>query len=103
MTQYDTSGRKSNAIGHGLRARFRSSGPVAALVAAVLVLVIIGWSIANDLGNAGTLLAFHLSFTALLALVWPRPRVDAYTFLAVFLWLGFWVKFVAHLFFLYPF
>src|ERR1700733_15142753 len=103
MTQYDTSGQENNPIDDGLRTRFWSPSSVGAVAAAALVLAIIGWSIAHDLDNAGALLAFHLSFTALLALAWPRPRVDAYTFLAIFLWLGFWVKFVAHLFFLYPF
>lgn len=46
---------------------------------------------------------FHLSFLAMLALALPKPRVDAYSFLALFLFLGFWAKFVAHQWFDYPF
>src|SRR5690606_1500906 len=46
---------------------------------------------------------FHLSFLTMLLLVLPKPRVDAYSFLALFLFLGFWVKFVAHQWFDYPF
>lgn len=50
----------------------------------------------NYAGNLWILTGFHLAFICMLALVAPRPRVDAYSFLAIFLFLGFWMKFTAH-------
>jgi hypothetical protein len=54
-------------------------------------------------GSPWVLTAFHLAFAAMLALLPRRPRVDAYSFLAIFLFLGFWAKFVAHQWFRYPY
>lgn len=54
-------------------------------------------------GSLLTLLMFHLSCALMLGLAFPRPRVFAYTFLAAFLFLGFWAKFVVHQIFQYPF
>ena len=48
-------------------------------------------------GSWSTLVVFALSCSVLLALIVPSPRCYAYTFLATFLFLGFWVKTVAHL------
>lgn len=53
-------------------------------------------------GSVWVLLAFHFAFIALLTSAWPRPRTDAYFFLAGFLFLGFWAKFTIHLIFPYP-
>ena len=54
-------------------------------------------------GTVWVLVAFHFSFLALVTSAWPRPRTDAYFFLAGFLFLGFWAKFTIHLIFPYPF
>ncbi|MDP1672872.1 MAG: hypothetical protein Q8L65_07105, partial [Burkholderiales bacterium] len=43
-------------------------------------------------GSALTLAAFHISYLLLLGLAFPRPRLYFYTFLAGFLFLGFWPK-----------
>ena len=48
-------------------------------------------------GSWSTLAVFALSCILLLSLVVPWPRCYAYTFLAAFLFLGFWVKTVAYL------
>jgi hypothetical protein len=48
-------------------------------------------------GSWLALAAFHCCFLALVALIFPRPRLYVYTFLAGFLFLGFWPKVVAHL------
>jgi len=45
-------------------------------------------------GSALTLAAFHIAYLLLLGLVFPRPRLYFYTFLAGFLFLGFWPKVV---------
>jgi len=49
------------------------------------------------------LLIFHASFALMFGLAFPRPRRFVYTFLATFLFLGFWVKFVAHQIFPYAY
>jgi hypothetical protein len=54
-------------------------------------------------GNLLVLTGFHLAFLAMLVLLAPRPRVDAYSFLAIFLFLGFWLKFTAHQWVAYAF
>jgi ABC-type multidrug transport system fused ATPase/permease subunit len=54
-------------------------------------------------GSAASFLAFDASFLLLIALALPRPRIFTYTFLAAFLFLGFWVKFMAHMWVTYPF
>lgn len=46
-------------------------------------------------GSAGPVAWYSLSFLALVALIFPRPRSYAYTFFAGLLFLGFWPKFVA--------
>jgi hypothetical protein len=50
-------------------------------------------------GNPGPFLLFILSFPAMLALGLLRPRSFVYLFFSLFLFLGFWLKFVAHIFF----
>lgn len=50
-------------------------------------------------GNSLTFAFFTISFGAMMALLFFRPRSFAYTFLATFLFLGFWVKVTAHLVF----
>jgi hypothetical protein len=47
-------------------------------------------------GSALVLAFFTLCFCALVALVFPRPRLYGYTFLAAFLALGFWAKVLLH-------
>lgn len=50
-------------------------------------------------GNLGPFLLFILSFPAMLALGLLRPRSFVYLFFSLFLYLGFWLKFVAHILF----
>lgn len=50
-------------------------------------------------GNPGPLLLFMLSFPAMLAIGLLKPRSFVYLFFSLFLFLGFWLKFVAHIFF----
>lgn len=71
------------------------------LVSVLLVAII--WVTANYAGNRWLLVAFHLAFLTMLALAWPRPRIDAYFFLAIFMFLGFWAKYMAHAIIVYPF
>ena len=47
-------------------------------------------------GALPPLLLFDASFVLMLSLVLPQPRRYGYTFLAVFLFLGFWAKFNLH-------
>lgn len=54
-------------------------------------------------GSMGPFILFSASFLAMALLALPRPRSYAYTFLAAFLFLGFWSKFSAHTLFDYPF
>lgn len=54
-------------------------------------------------GSALVLLFFQLVFLSMFMLAWTRPFVDSYFFLALFLFLGYCLKFNAHLFIDYPF
>lgn len=47
-------------------------------------------------GSFPAVFAFNAAFLALLALAVPRPRFQAYTFIAIFLFLGFCGKFWVH-------
>lgn len=47
-------------------------------------------------GSPFVLAVFHFCFLALIALIFPRPRLYVYTFLSGLLFLGFWPKVVAH-------
>jgi hypothetical protein len=47
-------------------------------------------------GSALVLTFFTLCFCALVALIFPRPRLYGYAFLAAFLALGFWAKVLVH-------
>ncbi|MFN9489133.1 MAG: hypothetical protein ACK59Y_05055 [Betaproteobacteria bacterium] len=47
-------------------------------------------------GSPLVLTAFHVVFISLVLLIFPRPRLYVYTFLAGFLFLGFWPKLVAY-------
>ncbi len=53
-------------------------------------------------GDPLTFALFSLSYVAMLLALFPRPRSFVYTFLAVFLFLGFWVKVTALLVFEVP-
>lgn len=46
-------------------------------------------------GNFFVAMVFSTVFAAALLLIAPEPRAHAYTFLAIFLFLGFWIKFIA--------
>lgn len=48
-------------------------------------------------GDSLTFAAFDIAFLVVMLLVWPRPRLYAYTFLAFLLFLGFWLKLMLHL------
>lgn len=54
-------------------------------------------------GSALVLLFFQLVFLLMFMLAWTRPFVDSYFFLALFLFMGFCLKFNVHLFVEYPF
>jgi hypothetical protein len=54
-------------------------------------------------GSVLVLLFFQLVFLLMFVLAWVRPFVYAHFFLTFFLFLGFCLKFNAHLFFEYPF
>lgn len=54
-------------------------------------------SITAYAGSPWVMVIFHAAFLALVALIFPRPRLYVYTFFAGFLFLGFWPKLVAHL------
>lgn len=91
MTATDRTGQSRPALRWGGRA---------------LVLLWLAVAAGTYVGHPGSpwvLTAFHLAFAAMLALLPRRPRVDAYSFLAIFLFLGFWAKFVAHQWFRYPY
>ena len=68
----------------------------------MLCVLAVGRTIMLYPGSVWVLAAFHFAFFALLTSAWPRPRTDAYFFLAGFLFLGFWAKFTIHLIFPYP-
>lgn len=88
----------TDRIGHSRRAL--RWGSVALLL---LCIAVAAGTYVGHPGSPWVLTAFHLAFAAMLALVPRRPRVDAYGFLAIFLFLGFWAKFVAHQWFRYPY
>ncbi len=69
----------------------------------MLCVLAVGRTIVLYPGSVWILAAFHFAFLALVMSAWPRPRTDAYFFLAGFLFLGFWAKFTIHLNFPYPF
>lgn len=72
---------------------------VGMLLAGTIGCVMAALAIATTQGYAGSLpvlATFHIVFFALLALIFPRPRLYVYAFLAGFLFLGFWPKLVAH-------
>ncbi|WP_158904644.1 hypothetical protein [Burkholderia sp. L27(2015)] len=69
-------------------------------IGGLLVMLLLGaiiWSITAYTGDRLILLAFHIAFWVMLLLAFPKRRFDGYLFLAVFLFLGFWLKFMAHL------
>jgi len=72
-------------------------------VGALLLIATMAWSATEYRGHFLILLAFHVSFWAMLLLALPKPRLDGYLFLAIFLFLGFWLKFVIHLAWHYDF
>lgn len=74
--------------------RRAAMSPQGGLLAAAAVLA--GPTYVSYPGSPWVLSGFHLAFLAMLALAVPRPRTDAYSFLAIFLFLGFWLKFTAH-------
>lgn len=72
----------------------------------VAVLLFVGLPTAAAMhypGDAGPFLLFEVSFTLMLLLAAPRPRSYVYTFLAAFLFLGFWAKFNLHTLLDYPY
>src|SRR5215471_15560667 len=75
---------------------------VASLVVLALAVISIG-PYRTYPGSAASFLAFDASFLLMVVLALPRPRIYTYTFLAAFLFLGFWVKFMAHMWVTYPF
>ncbi|MGF6694980.1 hypothetical protein M2318_005075 [Metapseudomonas resinovorans] len=72
------------------------------LLAGVLC-YLVSWSFIQHSGDVAVLAIFHSSFFFLLVVSLLRPRFDTYFFLTLFLVLGFWVKWLSHRFFDYPF
>jgi len=69
---------------------------VSAGALAVAVIVFCGVAFANYRGSGLVFFAFTVCFLLLAALVFPRPRLYVYTFLAAFMTLGFWAKALVH-------
>jgi len=72
-------------------------------ITAALILSIIAWSLVAYSGDRLILLLFHIAFCIVLLLIFVRPKLDGYLFLAIFLFLGFWLKFIVHLVLHYDF
>jgi hypothetical protein len=72
--------------------------PIAGMVFALMTwLALTGMAAAQYPGNRIVFLAFVAAFSLLLALAVPPPRLYGYSFLAVFMFLGFCAKLVAYL------
>jgi hypothetical protein len=65
-------------------------------IAGAIVLTVSGFAFAAYEGTLGPFLVFDVSYLLLISLAVPKPRLYAYTFLSIFLFLGFWTKFMAH-------
>ena len=66
-------------------------------LALIVALVGLGlWCFSRYAGDWRFFVLFNLSFLGLVALAFPRPRSFAYTLLSLFLFLGFWAKFIVH-------
>ncbi|UCP00017.1 hypothetical protein LF844_09415 [Metapseudomonas lalkuanensis] len=61
------------------------------------------WSLFYGAGSVASLAFFHLSFLLLVVLAFLRPLSQGYCFLVFFLFLGFWLKWLVHEVFDYPF
>ena len=68
------------------------AGGAALLIAVVLSAV----AFARYSGSGLVFLIFNVCFFALVALIFPRPRLYVYTFLATFMALGLWAKALVH-------
>jgi hypothetical protein len=69
----------------------------------VLLLVISGFAFTRFVGTLGPFLIFDVSYLLVILLAVPKPRLYAYTFLSIFLFLGFWAKFMVHTIIVYDF
>ena len=78
-------------------------GTTSAVIAGLVLVGMPLGAAARYPGTALPFLLFQMSYTVLLLLAIPRPRRYAYTFLAIFLFLGFWAKFNLHTIFDYAF
>jgi hypothetical protein len=74
---------------------FQPAWMLAALLLAAWIVLAAG-TYTGFTGNLWILTGFHLAFICMLALLVLKPRVDAYSFLAIFMFLGFWMKFTIH-------
>lgn len=90
-------GVKDGVVG-GLSAWHRG-----ALLACVPVFLLVVFSFKSYSGSAWVLLLFHVSFFSMLGLACKKPVVDGVFFLSLFLFLGFWLKFMVHLLIDYDF
>ncbi|WP_271411680.1 hypothetical protein [Pseudomonas sp. Q1-7] len=61
------------------------------------------WSFLHGAGSLPVLVMFHFSFLLLTLLAFAGFRSDGYCYLAFFLFLGFWLKWLVHEIFEYPF
>jgi hypothetical protein len=68
----------------------------AAIVAGLVFIALPAAAAERYVGSVGSFLLFEVSFAGMLASALPRPRSYAFTFLAVLLFIGFWVKFNLH-------
>ena len=69
------------------------------LTAAILAAAASAAAIAVYPGSIPAFLVFDASYLALVLLLFPKPRLYSYTFFAIMLFLGFWLKTMMHLIF----
>jgi hypothetical protein len=72
------------------------SASVAAGTVIAAMIAVAGIALAHYAGSAWVFVVFNVCFFGLFALIFPRPRLYVYTFLAGFLGLGFWLKALMH-------
>jgi hypothetical protein len=69
---------------------------ICAAVVYALLLVAISLAFLRYEGTTGFFLLFNVSYLLLVLMAVPRPRSYVYTFLSLFVFLGFWLKFTLH-------
>lgn len=67
------------------------------VLAFVFLLAISGIAFLGYPGSPAAFVLFDSSYLAIVLLVYPKPRLYVYTFFALVLFLGFWLKFMIHM------